>query len=141
MVIKIVIPDYRAKSRNKTITSHWRTYQKYRDEVSEFMAVYANEIESINPARVTIEAYYKGKRCVDTSNIDDKLFVDGLQNLGILEDDTPYENPEVIKRAYPEAGENKVIIYVHQTKTNGQEKTDQDSAKPQSKQKAKGTKK
>lgn len=108
----ITIPDYRTPSRNKTITSHWRTYQKYRDEMSDLIQAYATDRHEICPATVTIEAYYKGKRSVDTSNIDDKMIVDALMHVGILKDDTAYENPKVVKRVYPESKKNELVITV-----------------------------
>lgn len=112
--VTITLPDYRAKSRNKTITSHWRTYQKYRDEASEMVAAYTNykKFRPIEPAQVTISAFYKGKVGVDTSNIDDKLFVDALMHIGLLTNDTAKENPIVIKKAFLSYGENKVEIMV-----------------------------
>ncbi|MFO8068448.1 MAG: hypothetical protein R6U02_00390 [Alkalibacterium sp.] len=118
MSCKIVIPDYRAKSRNKTAYRHWRTYQKYRDEIAELIMFYAKDKTEIDPARVTLEAYFKGRRVIDTSNLDDKLAVDGLMKAGILKDDTPFENPEIIKRVYPETGENKLVIMVEQCSQN-----------------------
>lgn len=108
----IIIPNYRAKSRNKTITSHWRNYSNARDEVVGYVKKYSSKIEVIEPAAVTIEAYYRGKIAVDTSNIDDKLFIDALQVIGVLTNDTPLQNPVVIKKAYLATGEDKVIIRV-----------------------------
>lgn len=113
-MVRIVIPDYRAKSRNKTITSHWRTYQKYRDEIAEFMLAYAkrDELYEMDNATVEIEAFFKGKRTIDVSNLDDKLIVDGLQKLGVLPDDTPEFNKTVVKTVVPESGKDELVIMV-----------------------------
>ena len=110
----ITLPDYRAQSRNKTAFAHWRSYQKFRNEVCELVAGYTGykKHKAIENAEVTISAYYKGKRSVDTSNIDDKIFVDALMHIGVLKDDDPLNNPRVIKQAFQETGENKVIITV-----------------------------
>lgn len=113
-MIRITIPDYRTPSRNKTATSHWRTYQKYRNEMADLVTAYASEKYTISPATVTIEAYYKGRRSVDTSNIDDKMIVDALMLNGILKNDTCIENPEVIKKAYALTGEDKLVITVQE---------------------------
>lgn len=110
--MKIVIDNYRAKSRNQTITSHWRNYQKHRDELASLMNPYIKREMFKTPVTVTIEVYYKGKRHVDTSNIDDKIIVDGLMKCGVIKNDTAYENPEVIKRCYPESGEDKLVVTV-----------------------------
>lgn len=108
----ITIPDYRTPSRNKTITSHWRTYQKYRDEMATLISAYATDHSEVCPAEVIIEAYYKGRRSVDTSNIDDKMIVDALMKVGILKDDTAYENPTVIKRVFPDSKKDELVILV-----------------------------
>jgi Holliday junction resolvase RusA-like endonuclease len=117
--VTILIPDYRTKSRNKTITSHWRTYQKYRDEIAQLMMVYCKRKKEVTPAQVEITAYFRDKRTIDTSNIDDKLIIDGLMKLGILPDDTPEHNPVVIKRAVPDTGKDelKIIVRRHDNKT------------------------
>jgi Holliday junction resolvase RusA-like endonuclease len=85
-----------------------------RKEVSSLVFSYAKKRFEINPARVSISAFYKGKRCIDTSNIDDKIFVDALMDVGILKDDTPLENPEVVKRAYSQVGEDYVVITIEE---------------------------
>lgn len=113
--MKIVIPNYRAPSRNKTITSHWRNYQRYRNEISEFVCCYLPEKKIITPARVIIEAHYKN-RSIDVSNIDDKLVIDGLMAAGVLPDDNFKHNPEVIKRVFNKSEDNKLVITV--TKIN-----------------------
>lgn len=110
--MKITIPNYRAKSRNKTITSHWRVYQKYRDEIAELIFAYSKGRLVIFPARVTMTAYFKGKRAIDTSNLDDKLILDGLMRSGILKNDTCIDNPEVIKRVIAESGKDELEIVV-----------------------------
>ena len=112
MKTTITIPDFRAPSRNKTVTAHWRAYQQQRDDLCGLIRAYVKGAGVICPACVTIEAYYKGKVGVDTSNIDDKIIVDGLMHAGILENDTAKENPEVVKRAYLETGKNELVITV-----------------------------
>jgi Holliday junction resolvase RusA-like endonuclease len=109
--MRIVIPNYRARSRNKTITSHWRTYQKERDEIASLIRAYASR-KTFSCASVTIEAYYKGKRSIDCSNIDDKLILDGLMHAGILEDDDATHNPEIIKKVYINSGKDELHIEV-----------------------------
>lgn len=111
--MKIEIPNYRAKSRNQTITAHWRVYQKIRDEVNELMvATIGKRHKPIQPARITISAHYRGKRAIDTSNLDAKLWVDSIMHCGLLEDDTPDKNPEVILRSFQECGFDKVVIEI-----------------------------
>lgn len=108
----ITIPDYRTPSRNKTATKHWTQYKQQRDELAQMIMVYLDGEGVIYPAQVTIEAFYKGKRGVDTSNVDDKIIVDGLMHAGVLDDDTARENPVVIKKVYLESGENTLKITV-----------------------------
>lgn len=118
--MKITIPNYRAEGRNSTTKKHYRYYMQARDEVYELMRAYVSQDDlrqlakrgngDIWPARVTITAYYKGKRHVDTSNLDDKIFVDGLMHVGIIKDDDAYHNPEVTKRVIPEAGKDEVEV-------------------------------
>jgi len=110
--MQITIPNYRAKSRNKTITSHWRVYQKYRDEIAELIFAYSKDRSVIFPAKVTITAYFKGKRAIDTSNIDDKLILDGLMAVKILKNDTCIENPEIVKRVISDSGKDELVILV-----------------------------
>lgn len=111
--IVITIPNYRAKSRNETNKKHWTKYYQHRKEIAQLISVYAKDKQTISPAHVTIEAYYKGKRAVDTSNCDDKCIIDGLMDAGILEDDTPEHNPIVTKMAFSETGEDKLVITVN----------------------------
>lgn len=108
----ITIPNYRARSRNKTATSHWTVYMTHRNELAELIMAYSPQKSCLSPAVVVIEAYYEGKRHVDTSNIDDKMIIDGLMRAGILRDDTAYENPKVIKVCYPESGVDKLDIEI-----------------------------
>lgn len=108
----IEIPDYKVHSRNKTTTQHWRVYQNYRDSLKLLIMGYSKRVRFKKPVRVTIEAYFKGKRHIDTSNIDDKIIIDGLMDAKVIEDDTAYHNPEVVKRCYPKSGEDKLIIKV-----------------------------
>ena len=110
--MKILIPNYRARSRNKTITSHWRNYQLHRDEAAALIMTYAKDRRPVFPARVTITGFFKGKRGIDTSNLDDKLIVDGLMRAGILENDTADHNPEVVKRIVLDSGKDELLIEV-----------------------------
>lgn len=114
MKTTIIIPDFRTPSRNMTATKHWRAYQQQRDDLCGLIRAYMRGEGVIYPACVTIEAYYKGKRGVDTSNLDDKIIVDGLMHAGILENDTAIENPKVIKQVYLETGKDELVITVGQ---------------------------
>lgn len=76
------------------------------------MLGYCDQRHVIYPAQITIQAFYKGKRGVDTSNLDDKIIVDAVMNIGIIEDDTARENPRVIKEVFLEAEENKLVITI-----------------------------
>lgn len=110
----ITINDYRAKSRNQTTRQHWIHYRNQKIAfVSLLMTSLPDSLSLFTkPATVSISAYYKGKRHVDTSNLDDKIIVDGLIEVGILKDDRAFENPRVIKTVYPESGVDKVVIEV-----------------------------
>lgn len=96
--MRIVIPNYRARSRNHTTRKHWTVYRDHLDEATEFVRTYAPSRSVLSPARVVITAVFKS-RPIDTSNIDDKIIVDALMKVGILKDDKPSENPEVVKRS------------------------------------------
>lgn len=111
--MEIKIPNYRALSRNMTNKKHWSHYVKQLKEVTELVSAY-NHRKNIftKPVVVEIEAYYKGKRHVDTSNLDDKIIVDSLMKVGLLKDDTAYDNPVVTKKVYPESGEDKLVITI-----------------------------
>ena len=80
--------------------------------MADLIQAYATKRLQVSPAEVTIEAYYKGRRSVDTSNIDDKMIVDALMKVGILKDDTAYENPTVTKRVFPESKKDELVILV-----------------------------
>lgn len=109
----ITIPDYRAASRNSTNKKHWTKYYEQKQEVIALVRYSMKEKPYIiSPAIVTIEAYYSGKRHVDTSNLDDKLYVDVLQDIGVLKDDTAFENPRVIKEVYPLSGKDELVISI-----------------------------
>lgn len=110
--MKIIIPNYRAQSRNKTNKKHWTVYVKERREVAAFIMAYCTDRKPISPASVRIDAYYKAGRAVDTSNLDDKIIVDALMDIGILPDDTCVENPEVIKHCFKNTGEDKLVITI-----------------------------
>lgn len=87
-----------------------------KKEVAQLVGAYTNykRFYPISPARVTITAYFKGLKSIDTSNIDDKLYIDVLQEVGLLKDDNPAENPEVVKRAFVSCGFDRVEIEVTQ---------------------------
>lgn len=111
----ITIPKYRCPSRNKTVTSHWRTYQRYRDEIAELIKAYkprGPQQPFTRAVVVTITAFFKGKRHIDVSNIDDKLIIDGLMHAGIIEDDDAYHNRRVIKEVCLECGEDALTIEI-----------------------------
>lgn len=110
--MKIKIKDYKAKSRNMTATKHWTSYKRHRDELSLLIRSNSKRKMFDKPVVVIIKAYYKGKRHVDTSNIDDKIIIDGLMDAGILKDDRAYENPKVVKECYPESGKDKLEIII-----------------------------
>jgi Holliday junction resolvase RusA-like endonuclease len=111
-MIEILIPNYKTMSRNKTITSHWRTYQKYRNEIAQLIRVYTPRFEPMTNTTIEIIAYFKGKRAIDTSNIDDKIIIDGLMKVGIIKDDTPEYNHTVIKICEPLTGKDELLIRV-----------------------------
>lgn len=106
----ITIPNYRAKSRNGTITSHWRVYQRERDSIAALIRYYCKDRSKMAGANITIHAYFKGKRAIDTSNIDDKFILDGIMHAGILEDDSPEFNPVITKRSIPSSGKDELEI-------------------------------
>lgn len=110
----IKIPEYRAKSRNQTVTAHWTKYKKARDEVKQLVSFYCKNRSQIDIARVTITAFFKGKRSIDTSNIDDKIWIDALMDIGILKNDTPIENPEVVKKTFINCGFDAVEIKIEE---------------------------
>lgn len=112
-MVFITIPNYRAKSRNQTITAHWRTYQKFRDEIANFMWGYAGSRRALpKNIAVYIRAYYAQNRAIDASNIDDKMFIDALMKIGLLTDDDPEHNPLVIKETKINTKQNKVEVIV-----------------------------
>jgi hypothetical protein len=113
-MLQIIIPDYRTASRNKTATAHWRKYQEQKKYIADLIAAYAKNNKPITPARVIIEAYYEKTRSIDTSNIDDKIIVDGLMKIGVLPDDDALHNPEVIKRCFINTGKNELRIIIEQ---------------------------
>lgn len=111
--MKLTIPQYRAMSRNMTNKRHWTHYVRQLKEVTELVSAYNHRANVFTkPVVIEIEAYYKGKRHVDTSNLDDKIIVDAIMKVGLIKDDTAYENPRVIKSVYPESGEDKLVITI-----------------------------
>lgn len=110
--MRILIPNYRARSRNGTITSHWRIYQRERDNMAILIRYHATDRIMIQAANVIINAYFKANRCIDTSNIDDKFILDGLMKAGILQDDSPKFNPTVTKSSIPNSGKDELEIII-----------------------------
>jgi len=110
----IVIPNYRTPSRNKTVTSHWRNYMRYRDELAELITAYCQDRRLFKCAKVTIAAYYTGKRRRDVSNIDDKMVLDALMKIGVLEDDDTKHNPQITKIAYIDCLTDELHIIVEE---------------------------
>lgn len=108
--MRILIPNYRAKSRNGTITSHWRVYQRERDEIALLIRYHAKDRTQLPAADIVINAYFKGKRAIDSTNIDDKFIVDGIMKAGILSDDDPDHNPLVLKHSIPSSGKDELEI-------------------------------
>lgn len=109
------IPDHRALSRNQIDRMHWSQYRLAKqDHVILVKSATQKRTPFKNPVSITIEAYYKGKVHVDTSNIDDKFWVDALMHVDILSDDNAICNPEVIKRSHYEAGKDEVVIKIRQ---------------------------
>lgn len=111
-MITITIPNFKTPSRNKTATAHWTKYYRQKEEIAVFITSYAPRKKIISPSKVTIKAYFKGKRSIDTSNIDDKVIIDGLMRAGFLKDDCIEENPIVIKMAFNNSGEEKLVIEI-----------------------------
>lgn len=80
--------------------------------MAQLIRAYCKDRTTIARARVSIYAYYKGKRAVDTSNLDDKFILDGLMGAGVLEDDDPAHNPEVFKTSIASSGKDELVIVV-----------------------------
>lgn len=118
MYMQIIIPNYRTKSRNQTTRKHWIHYRQQLAEMTALVRFSASLEDRtrtpkyISPARVIIEAKFKGARGVDTSNIDDKIIIDALMEAGFLLDDDPSRNPEVVKRSQINTGVDELIISV-----------------------------
>lgn len=87
-------------------------YQQYRDEISQLIRINSKRIPTYEQANITIQAHFKGARAIDTSNIDDKLIIDGLMHAGILTDDDPKNNPIVTKMSVPGSGVDKLMIII-----------------------------
>ena len=110
----IKIPNCRGRSRNETNYSHWRFYQGVKAELGQFIRAYAKrpKYPFRTPVNIKVTAYYKGKRGVDASNIDLKIYCDVLQELGIIEDDDPKHNPSVCAESITETGKDEVVIEI-----------------------------
>ena len=113
----IEIPNYRAVSRNKTNKKHWSYYFKEKEAIKQFIMIFnKEEIKTYSNAKVVIKAYYKGKRHIDVSNLDDKAYIDILMEMGFFKDDNAYYIPVVEKYVYPESGEDKLVLSVESIK-------------------------
>lgn len=112
--MRITIPDFRAPSRNTTNRKHWSAYSSQLKEIASLIGGYATDRKLISPAKVVITASYATKKSVDVSNIDDKIVVDALMTIGILKNDNPIENPEVVKRVLINTGKNELVVDVIQ---------------------------
>jgi hypothetical protein len=109
----IEIPNYRAVSRNKTNKKHWSYYFKEKEAIRQFIMIYnKEEIRPYSNAKMTIKAYFKGKRHIDVFNIDDKIYSDILMEMGFFKDDNAYYIPVVEKYVYPESGEDKLQLLI-----------------------------
>lgn len=115
----ITIDNYRGKSRNQTNKKHWTKYYQHKQELEELIAAKTGfkQLKPIEPAKVIIEAHYRAKRAVDVSNLDDKIIIDCLMSIGLLRDDNPDCNPEVIKRSLRSTGKDQLVIMVETMST------------------------
>lgn len=55
---------------------------------------------------------FKGKRALDSSNICDKLYEDGLVQAGVIKDDSPDYVRMVSKESVPNKGVDEVNIFI-----------------------------
>lgn len=86
-----------------------------KHEVADLVRAYAVRVTTFTkPVKITITAYFKGKRHIDTSNIDDKTYVDALIHAKVIEDDNAYHNPVVIKEVCTDMTEDKLLIRIEE---------------------------
>ena len=125
-MMKITIPNYHCASRNQTNKGHWTKYVSAKDEVTSLISLYGRIKKTIDvPVLVVITAYFKKERHIDSTNIDDKIYVDALRYAGILKDDNYYYNPVVAKRVLINQGEDKVEIEIIECNPEGEFKFSQ----------------
>lgn len=112
-MVKIVIPNFRCPSRNATTRKHWTRYYAAKEEMFSLIKGYCKPPKKpFDRYRVVVEAYYKGKRHIDPSNIDTKLVCDALMNAKVVDDDNGYQNLSVEVMVKPEAGKDELVIVV-----------------------------
>jgi hypothetical protein len=112
-MIKIIIPDYKLPSRNKTAKKHFRKYMAIRDEIAMHILDYMpTGIEIIDvPVNIRIDAYYQHNYRRDSDNVNAKLIIDVIKGLIIKDDDTRYVH-DVTTRCHIGADGDKVVIKI-----------------------------
>lgn len=91
MFVKIVIPDFKCPSLNKSYAGrHWSKRKSEADEIHQLVFVHTRKLKPIEefPVDTRVIAYYKHKRRRDSNNVSDKELIDGLVLAGLLPDDS-----------------------------------------------------
>ena len=95
---KIVLMGERPESYNVVIRMHWRQYAKEVKRVKSLILAAIGPCDPIGqPVNLTFTPFYE-KRPLDTSNLPEKLYEDGLVAAGLLVDDNREYVYDIIKR-------------------------------------------
>jgi len=107
--MKILIANYRTPSRNKTITSHWRTYQKYRDEMSELITDLEKAFSIKNKSSVDT-AIRKLTRALGSNNEFRENLLDKLEDLSGREITQQIAGSELVAAIRPGAVSSDALL-------------------------------
>ena len=95
---KIVLMGERPESYNVVIRMHWRKYNNEVKRVKDLILAAIGPCDPIGqPVNLTFTPFYD-KRPLDTSNLPEKLYEDGLVAAGLLVDDNRRYVWDIIKR-------------------------------------------
>lgn len=95
---KIVLMGERPESYNNIIRWHWRTFHKEVNRVKQLILSAIGPCDPIGqPVNLVFTVFYE-KRPLDTSNLSEKLYEDGLVAAGLLVDDNRKYVYDIIKR-------------------------------------------
>jgi len=122
--MRLELPDHKAVSWNKLYEqSHWTKRKQMADKIHKTVWVYCQQqnIKKVKdyPLIIEVKAFYSTKHLRDADNICSKVYLDGLKQAGIIEDDDYRYVKRIEKEIIVGAEDNKVVIKTKEVNDNG----------------------